>query len=98
MIKKKLKPVLLSDDLKEPVIELARITYKSSGTSLYLSKRIGASLHLDKNYNKSLVLVGVDDTCMFLVKDTALATKLKPKILDLREKVFNSLEKYAETA
>jgi hypothetical protein len=91
MIKRKLKPVLLSEGLKEPVVELARITYKSSGTSLYLSKRIGASLHLDKNYNKSLVLVGVDETCMFLMKDTSLATKLKPKILEMRRRALNSL-------
>lgn len=91
MPKKKFKPVLLGDDLKDPVVELARITYKSSGTSLYLSKRIGASLHLDKNYNKSLVLVGVDDTCMFLMKDTSLATKLKPKILEMRRRALNSL-------
>ena len=55
MPKKKFKPVLLGGDLEDPVVELARITYKSSGTSLYLSKRIGASLHLDKNYNKSLI-------------------------------------------
>jgi hypothetical protein len=73
---------------EEAVIELARITYKSSGISLYLPKRICDKLRLDKSANSSLVLVAIDNNCMFLVKDTNLAAILKPQILELRKKTF----------
>ena len=72
----------------EAVVELARITYKSSGISLYLPKRICDKLQLDKSVNGSLILVAIDNECMFLVKDTALATVLKPQILELRKKML----------
>ena len=38
--------LLLSDDLKgPPVVELGRITYKSSGVSMYIPKDVTRSLH-----------------------------------------------------
>jgi hypothetical protein len=87
MSKKKLKPVLLSDDLKEPIVELGRITQKNSGTSIYLPKNIRNALHLTKE-DKSLVIFSAGNNGFFLIKDTILAKKLKPKILDLRIKTI----------
>ena len=48
MSEKKPKPLLLGGNLKEPVVELGRITYKSSGISLYLPKSIVNALHLNR--------------------------------------------------
>jgi len=90
---KKIKKLLFDDNLEEPVVELSRINYKSSGICLYLPKRIDASLHLDKNCNKSLILIGVDSNCMFLIKDTSLAAILKCRILELRKKALYGLKK-----
>lgn len=74
------------DASKEAVVELARITYKSSGISLYLPKRICNTLQLDEKANSSLIIVAMDNNCMLLIKDTALATALKPQILEMRKK------------
>ena len=84
---KKIKQLMLSADLKEPVIELGRITYKSSGLSLYLPKSVVNALHLSKEENSSLVIFSIGECGFFLIKDTAVAEALKPQILDLR-KVF----------
>lgn len=78
---------LFNDSGKEPVIELGRLTFKSSGVCLYLPKSICAALQLDKNTNGSLVIFAVDGNSILLIKDTALATALKPQILDMRKKL-----------
>ena len=87
MSEKKLKPLLFSDDLEEPVVELGRITYKSSGISLYLPKSIVNALHLNKE-DRSLVIFSAGDYGFFLIKDTVLAKTLKPKILNLRRNII----------
>lgn len=81
------KSLLFSDDLKETVVELGRITYKSSGISLYLPKSIVNALNLNSEEDRALVIFSVDDYGFFLMKDQALAKSLKPQILDLRKKL-----------
>lgn len=93
MMPKQHKQLLLSDDLKESVVELGRITYKSSGICLYLPKRIVNCLHLDPQKNSSLVLFSAWDGCFFLIKDTELATALKPEILNRRSITLGTLER-----
>ena len=81
----------LSDDLKgPPVVELGRITYKSSGTSMYIPKRIAKLLHLNREEDSSLVIFSVEDYGFFLIKDTAIAQRLKPEILERRRR-FDSI-------
>ena len=78
----------LGDDLKEPpVIELGRITYKSSGVNIYLPKNITKVPHLDKERDASLVIFSVEDYGFFLIKDTELARRLKSEILDKLRKL-----------
>ena len=84
---KRNKSLLFSDDLKETVVELGRITYKSSGISLYLPKSIVNALNLNSEEDRALVIFSVDDYGFFLMKDQALAKSLKPQILDLRKKL-----------
>ena len=88
MSEKKPKLLLLSGNLKEPVVELGRITYKSSGISLYLPKSIVNALHLNREENTSLVIFSVEDKGFFLIKDTELAGILKPSILDMRRRII----------
>ena len=78
----------LSDDLKgPPVVELGRITYKSSGASMYIPKRIAKLLHLNKEEDSSLVIFSVEDYGFFLIKDTTIAQRLKPEILERRRRL-----------
>ena len=78
----------LGDDLKgPPVIELGRITYKSSGASMYIPKRIAKLLHLNKEEDSSLVIFSVEDYGFFLIKDTAIAQRFKPEILERRRRL-----------
>ena len=88
---KRNKSLLFSDDLKETVVELGRITYKSSGISLYLPKSIVNALNLNREENSSLVIFSVEDKGFFLIKDTALAETLKPQILDLRKSLLEDI-------
>ena len=90
MSERKLKRLLPDVDLKEPVVELGRITYKSSGISLYLPKSIVNALHLNSEVDSSLVIFSVEDYGFFLIKDTTLANSLKPKILELRKVLFEN--------
>ena len=76
MSEKKLKLLLFSDDMEEPVVELGRITYKSSGISLYLPKSIVNALYLNKG-DRSLVIFSTGDYGFFLIKDTVLTDSLK---------------------
>lgn len=77
----------LSDDLKgPPVVELGRITYKSSGASMYIPKRIAKLLHLNREEDSSLVIFSVEDYGFFLIKDTELAQRLKSEILERRRR------------
>ena len=85
MSERKPKQLLLDDNLKEPVVELGRITYKSSGISLCLPKSIVNALHLNRQKDSTLVIFSVEDKGFFLIKDTALAEALKPQILNLRK-------------
>ena len=85
MSKYKPRQILFSDYIQKPVIELARITYKSSGISLYLPKSIVNALDLNSEEDSALVIFSVDDYGFFLIKDQALAKFLKPQILDLRK-------------
>jgi hypothetical protein len=86
MKEKKFKSLLFKEDLEEPVVELGRITYKSSGISLYLPKSIVQALRLTKE-DRSLVIFSSGHGEFFLIKDTELAEALKSKILDLRRRV-----------
>lgn len=84
--------LLLSDDLKgPPVVELGCITYKSSGASMYIPRRLAKALHLNKEENRTLAIISLEDYGFVLIKDTALAAKLKPWILDLRQKMEKTL-------
>ena len=77
----------LCDDLKgPPVVELGRITYKSSGASMYIPKRIAKLLHLNREEDSSLVIFSVEDYGFFLIKDTAIAQRFKPEILERRRR------------
>ena len=81
----------LSDDLKDtPIVELGRISYKSSGTSIYIPKRITKALHLDKEENRTLVILSLDHYGFVLIKDTSLAQRLKLQILNLRKNLDES--------
>ncbi len=81
-----IKELRLSDDLKDTLIaELGRISYKSSGASVYIPKRIVKALHLNKEENRTLVILSLDDYGFVLIKDTALAQRLKLQILNLRK-------------
>ena len=83
-----IKELRLSDDLKgPPVVELGRITYKSSVASMYIPKRIAKLLHLNKWEDSSLVIFSVEDCGFFLIKDAAIAQKLKPEILERRRRL-----------
>ena len=55
------------DVSKEEVVELAMITYKSSGISIYLPKRICNVLQLEDNVNSSLIVVAMDNNCMLMI-------------------------------
>ena len=78
----------LGDDLKgPPVVELGRITYKSSGASMYIPKRIAKLLHLNKEEDSSLVIFSVEGYGFFLIKDTAIAQRFKPEILERRRRL-----------
>ncbi len=82
-----IRELRLSDELKgPPVVELGRITYKSSGTSMYIPKRIAKLLHLNKEEDSSLVIFSVEDYGFFLIKDTAIAQRFKPEILERRRR------------
>lgn len=77
----------LSDDLKDTTIaELGRISYKSSGASVYIPKRITKALHLNREENRTLVILSLEDYGFALIKDTALAQRLKPEILERRRR------------
>ena len=91
MSERKPKQLLLDDNLKEPVVELGRITYKSSGLSLYLPKSIVNALRLSKEEDGSLVIFSVGDCGFLLIKDAILAEKLKPQILDMRKSLMKDL-------
>ncbi len=69
---------------RPPVVELDRTTYKSSGANMYIPKRIAKLLRLSKGEDPSLVIFSVEDYGFFLIKDTAIAQKLKPEILERR--------------
>lgn len=85
---KKAKELRLSDDLKyTPIVEVGRISYKSSGANVYIPKSVTKALHLNKEENRTLAIVSLEDYGFVLIKDTALAAELKPWILDLRAKI-----------
>ena len=88
---------LIHAPLGDVIVELGRITYKSSSVSLYLPKRICDVLQLDKDVNNSLVIVSMGDNCILLVKDTAIAAALKPKILEMRKEIckMNRFQNFA---
>lgn len=93
MLETEFKPLLFNDDLKEPVIELGRITYKSSGVSLYLPKSIVNALRLNSEIDTTLVIFSVGDYGFFLIKNTELANSLKPQILNLRKRISDKVKK-----
>lgn len=79
----------LSDDLKDmPIAEVGKISYKSSGANVYIPKRIAKALRLNKEENRTFVILSMGDYGFFLIKDTELAKKLKLEILE-RRKGFN---------
>lgn len=93
MSERKPKLLLLDAGLKEPVVELGRITYKSSGISVYLPRSIANALRLSKEDDSSLVIFSVGDYGFFLMKDKVLANSLKPQILDLRKRTISEIFK-----
>lgn len=54
---------------------------------MYIPKRIAKLLHLNKEKDSSLVIFNVEDYSFFLIKDTAIAQRLKPEILDRRRRL-----------
>lgn len=86
----------LGDDLREPIMELGRLTYKSSGVCVYLPKDITNALHLDPEVDRNLVIYNLEDYWLFLIKDRALADMLKPDILELRKKALEFMNKLAK--
>ena len=52
-----------------------------------MPKRIAEVLHLNKGEGSSLVIFSVEDCGFFLIKDTAIAQRLKPEILERRRKL-----------
>jgi hypothetical protein len=76
-----------------PIIELARIGYKSSGISVYLPKRVSKALRLDKGTNKSLVIMADRSYSILLMKDTKVAEMRKPLVLDMRKALGAKLDK-----
>ena len=80
--RKKLYPVLFE---KESVIELGRLTFKNSGVSVYLPKRICKKLMLDKEKHSSLIIVASDNNSFVLIKDTEMINILRSKIIEARK-------------
>jgi hypothetical protein len=88
---KRFNELLLGDDLKgPPVVELGRITYKSSGASMYIPREIVRALNLDKEKDAAFVIFSIGNDEFFLIKDTALAQRVKPEILDRRRRLMLS--------
>ena len=79
-----------------PIVELARICYKSSGISVYLPKRISKAFKLDKDTNKSLVIMADGSDSILLMKDTKVAEMLMPIILDMRKLLSTKIGKLSE--
>ena len=53
---------------------------------MYIPKRIAKLLHLNKEVDSSLIIFSVEDYGFFLIKDTAIAQRLKPEILERRRR------------
>ena len=81
--KEKPKPEVILE--KEPVIELGRIVFKGGGASVYLPKSIREALNLDRKTHTSLVIVADGSKSILLIKDTEVAERLKPMVLDARK-------------
>ena len=76
---------------KDSVVEIGRLTYKSSGVCVYLPKSICSSLGLDPDTDKSLIIVSFDNNSFILIKDNEIVRTLKPKILEYRKLVIQKL-------
>ncbi len=72
---------------KEPVIELGRLCFKGGSMTVYLPKSICKALNLDRKVHTSLVIVADGSDSILLVKDANVAEKLRPKVLEMREKM-----------
>ena len=80
----------------EPVVELGRITFKNSGTSVYLPKSITNCMHLNPKEDKALIIFNGGNANLLLMKDRTLADKFKPDILNLRKRALETLNKLAK--
>ncbi len=49
---------------------------------MYIPKGIVRTLHLDKEKDAAFVIFSMGDGSFFLIKDTVLAQRLKPEILE----------------
>jgi hypothetical protein len=83
--REKSKPQVILE--KEPVIELGRLCFKGGSMTVYLPKSICRALNLDRKVHTSLVIVADGSDSILLVKDTKLAEKLRPMVLEMREKM-----------
>ena len=71
------------------LVELGRLCFRGNAAKLYLPKRVCNALKLDRERDKTLVIVGVDENTLFLIKDKEVANELKPRILEARKMVFD---------
>ncbi len=83
--KERNKPKVILE--KEPVIELGRLSFKGGSMTVYLPKSICKALNLDRKIHTSLVIIADGSDSILLVKDTEVAEKLRPKILEMRAKM-----------
>ena len=76
---------VISTHKTDCVVEIGRLTYKSSGVCVYLPKSVCSSLGLDPDQDKSLIIVSFNDNSFILIKDKEVIKILRPKILDSRK-------------
>jgi hypothetical protein len=76
----------------DPVVELGRICYKGNSAHLYIPKRVCNRLRLDWEKDTTLIIVAQEANSLFLIKDSAVAMKLKPRVMELRKLAM--LERY----
>jgi bifunctional DNA-binding transcriptional regulator/antitoxin component of YhaV-PrlF toxin-antitoxin module len=87
--REKPKPEVILE--KEPVIELGRIVFKGGGASVYLPKSIRKALNLDRKTHTSLVIVADGSKSILLIKDTEVAERLKPMVLEALKAFRNKM-------
>ncbi len=80
-------------ELRDSIIEMGRLTYKSSGVCVYLPKSVVNALHLDPELDRKLVIFGLEGHLFGFMKDIELVAMFKPTILDFRKKALEVINK-----